>query len=294
MSDQPDDTSAEIDLRRYGRRLAARWWIVALCVVIAVAVSLLRSESGNAPNLSEARAFVSIGQPLSPNGVPIPGSLNANPLYPSTLLAQPTWRDAATEAAGLRRGALAGRVSTPAAGASAARAGTSQQLFVTVRGPFEPDQAAAAANALASRLVEFTSRYQESKITRLTARIAGLTRQVQELTTDSAAIRDRIRSLQDAEGRQDTDRAILLTSLGQTLATTRALQADLQEQLFDNEQQLEATRQIERSQVVDEAVGRRLGGAASGRSGLVVAVVLGLVVGVLLALLSTVVRPLRT
>ena len=294
MSEQPADTPGEIDLQRYVRRLAARWWIVALCVVVAVAVSLLRSESGNAPNLSEARAFVSIGQPLSPNGVPIPGTLNSNPLYPSTLLSQAEWRDAAAEAAGLRRGALAGRVSTQAAGASAARAGTSQQLFVTVRGPFTPEQAAAAANALAERLATFTSGYQRSKIGQLEARIERLTAQVGELTTDSAGIRERIRGLQDGGALAATDRAILLTSLGQTLATTRALQADLQEQLFDSEQQLEATNQIEQSQIVDPAVGRRVGGAASGRSGVVVAAVLGLVVGVLLALLSTVVRPLRS
>ena len=293
MSADPPDTAAELDLARYARRLAARWWIVALCVVAAVGLSLLRQESGNAPNLSEARAFVSIGQPLSPNGVPIPGSLNANPLYPSTLLSQPAWRDAATEAAGLRQGALGGRVSTQAAGASAARAGTSQQLFVTVRGPFTPAQTATAANTLAERLVDHTSRYQRSKIEQLTARGARLTQQVEELTTDSAGIRDRIRELQGGAGSSDTDRAILLTSLGQTLATTRALQADLQEQLFANEQQLEATQQIEQSQIVDAAVGRRVGGAASGRSSVVVAAVLGLVVGVLLALLSTLVRPLR-
>ncbi len=293
MSDGPADTSGELDLGRYARRVAARWWIVALCVALAVGITLLRRESGNAPQLSEARAFVSIGQPLSPNGVPIPGTLTANVLFPTTFLSQAGVRDRAAREAGLEPGSLAGRVSTQAAGAAAARAGTSQQLFVTVRGPFTPEQAGAAANALSRLLVQETSRFQQSKLRLLTGRGDRLRRDIEALARDTTVVRARIARLEGPNRIDDLPRLILLNSLYGQLQANRGLSNGLREQVFDNDLLLASVRQVEQSRIVDEAEGRDVSGAASGSSGVVVATILGLVVGILLALLSTTVRPLR-
>jgi LPS O-antigen subunit length determinant protein (WzzB/FepE family) len=61
VADAPG-TSQEIDLRNYVDRILKRWWIVAICVVLAVVASFTITRTSN-KNQTQATATVYLGQP---------------------------------------------------------------------------------------------------------------------------------------------------------------------------------------------------------------------------------------
>ena len=288
------DTRDEIDLARYGRRLAARWWIVALTVLVAVGIALLREGSGNAPRVSEARALVNIGSPLSPSGVLIPGALQSNPLFASILLRQSDIQNRATAAAGLPTGALRGHISTQAAGAvtAATRAGASQLMYVIVRGDYTPRQAAAAANSLAAALRDATNRYQRATEAALQAQISRLQRRNAELQADTEALRGRVEQIDAQRNLSALDKLAAVTPSLAIIQSNGNVQAQNEQQINQSTLLLQSVNQISQSTVLSAAQGQRLGGGGGG-SGVVAAILVGLIVGVLLALASTLVWPAR-
>ncbi len=291
--DERPDTREEIDLARYGRRVARRWWIVALCVAVAVAVALLRQEAGSGAAVSEGRALVSIGQPLSPTGTLIPGTVASNPLIASTLLNQRAVQDTAAAEAGLRPGSLVGRVSTQVAGGTAAgRTGSGLLMNVIVRGPFEPAEAAAAANALAEALRAETSRFQAAKQRRLEEDIARLERRGRQLERDTQDARVRLQRLTAERGLTGIERLVAQNNLTAAVQYNSTAAEQVQEDLSSRRILLETSRQVEQSRILAAARGSRVDRASS-RSGVVVAALLGLILGVLLALASYLVRPGR-
>jgi hypothetical protein len=109
VSESPEPAD-EIDLRDYARRVAARWWIVAICIAVAVAASYAFTITEDR-RLTRGAAIVYLGQPVSPNGSPIANALSTNPLFAQSYARQSAVRDAAAQTAGLKAGALDGRVS---------------------------------------------------------------------------------------------------------------------------------------------------------------------------------------
>jgi hypothetical protein len=112
MSDVTDapGTEQEIDLRSYVDRILKRWWIVAICVILAVIASFTITRTSN-KNLTQGTATVYLGQPVSPNGSLVPNPLSSNPLYATALAKQRPYQEVAEQAAGLPQGALKGHVS---------------------------------------------------------------------------------------------------------------------------------------------------------------------------------------
>lgn len=291
MADSPD-TSGEIDLRDYAGRVAARWWIVAICIAVAViaASTITRTEDRK---LTRGNAVVYLGQPVSPNGSPIPNPLTTNPLFAQTLGRQAAAQDEAAAAAGLKPGALGGRVSVEFVSTAAGVRGTNIPLAnVIVQGPFTVQQSAAAANAMADFIVAEANRYTNQKVTQVTAARDRVRERQAELAASAATAQEQLTRLDADRGIPAAERAALSGPLIAALQYGGANEALLAESLATLEIQVDYIQNIEAARVITAAKGSKVA-PASRQVSLGVAVLLGAVVGLLLAVLSTLVRPVR-
>jgi uncharacterized protein involved in exopolysaccharide biosynthesis len=75
---EPDlDAEQEIDLGRYGRAVAARWWLPLIGLILGVAIGNIAASRGT--EVYRAQALVYLGQPFTPNGSAQLQSLATNP-----------------------------------------------------------------------------------------------------------------------------------------------------------------------------------------------------------------------
>src|SRR5581483_7163948 len=71
------DAEQEIDVRRYGALLAARWWLLAAGAVAGIVVGYLLALGGG--TVWKAQALMTLGQPYTPSfGAPVQ-SYGTNP-----------------------------------------------------------------------------------------------------------------------------------------------------------------------------------------------------------------------
>src|SRR5262249_3181038 len=155
-----------IDLAGYAHRLVARWWIIAICVVAAVGIAVLQAQGG-AKHTWEGRTLVYLGQPTTPTGQPATNAPATQPLFAQAVVRGQV-AHAAAQAAGLKEGGLAGRVSIQAASGTAATKGTpAPYVNIVVRGPWGAKQVTAASGSLADEVVKEAGAYQADKKDRL-------------------------------------------------------------------------------------------------------------------------------
>jgi hypothetical protein len=279
VADAPG-TEQEIDLRSYVDRILKRWWIVAICVVLAVVASFTLTRTSN-KNLTQGTATVYLGQPVSPNGSLVPNPLSSNPLYATALAKQRPYQETAEEAAGLADGALKGHVSVSLISTAVGVKGIAVPLAqVTVQGPFTPAQSAAAANSMAEQIVAkaIVSRDKlQERIDALAADAAGVAAQLEQLANANLT---------------PAERASLTAPLLGILQYDSNTEALLQEQLPDLQAQVDYIANVEGGSVITPARGAKVA-PTSKQFSVLVAIVLGLIVGILLAILSTVFWPVR-
>jgi hypothetical protein len=291
MTDGPD-TSGELDLRDYALRVAARWWIVAICVIVAViaASTITRTDDRK---LTRGNAVVYLGQPVSPNGSPIPNPLTTNPLFAQTLGRQVAAQNTAAAEAGLKPGALAGRVSVEFVSTAAGVRGTNIPLAnVIVQGPFTTQQSAAAANALAAFIVTEANRYADQKVKQVTAARDRLRERQTELAETAATAQAGLADLDAERGLAAAERAALTAPLIAALQYGGTNEALLAENLATLEIQVDYIENVESARVLTPAKGSKVA-PASRQVSLLAAIVLGTVVGLLLAVISTIAWPVR-
>jgi hypothetical protein len=262
------DAEQELDLGRYGRAVAARWWLPLLGLIAGAAVGYLLALGGSAVYVGQAVVY--LGQPL--------GILGANPVQapntnPSTARAfvnsESVLRRVATEV-GLPVSTLREGVSATPIQGNVPRLGQTPLVQVTVKGP-KPARVAAAANELSDALVDRLSAYSATKIETLE----------EQLAADEAAI-DQVDA---ALGRPDvssTDKLILQLRLAQ-------LQQDRTQatQLLSLARNVEAPRVLTRASAVKST-------ARSRRNSIAVGGLIGLILGVGAALLWEPVTRRRT
>ncbi len=291
VSESPEPAD-EIDLRDYARRVAARWWIVAICIAVAVAASYAFTITEDR-RLTRGAAIVYLGQPVSPNGSPIANALSTNPLFAQSYARQSAVRDSDAQTAGLKAGALDGRVSVEFVSTAAGVCGTNVPLAnVIVQGPFTVQQSAAAANALADAVVLEANRYTDAKAERVTAARDLLRERQAELREAATATQDRLAEIEADQGLSAADRAALTAPLIATLQYNGSTESLLAEELTDLEVQVDYIENVEAARVVTPAKGSRVA-PASRQVSLLAAIALGLAVGLLLAVISTVIWPIR-
>jgi len=285
-------TESEIDLRNYLDRILARWWIVAIVVVLAIIGAFTIQRTQN-KNLTRAVATVYLGQPISPNGSLVPNPLSSNPLFADALAHQATYQDPAAVKAGLQPNALTGQVSVALISTAVGVKGTAVPLAqVIVQGPFTAVQSAAAANALAAAIVAKSNTYTDAKKVEAVAARDRLRTRLEELAKSGSDTQARLDAL-DKAALSPAERSSLTTPLIAMLQYDSNTEAILTDKLPDLETQVDYITNVESASVITPARGAKVA-PTSKQFSLFIALVLGLLVGILAAILSTVFWPVRS
>ena len=118
----PDpDAEREVDLRSVWERIAARWWLPVLGLVLGAVIGFGLALGGG--KVYEAETLVAMGQPFSPNGGAPVQSFLTNARAVSEIVRSEAALEAAARASGLRVRALRGNVTSAIVGASGPGAG---------------------------------------------------------------------------------------------------------------------------------------------------------------------------
>ena len=246
----------EIDVRRYGSAIAARWWLPVLGLIAGAAIGYAVSLGG--ADVWRGTALVYLGQPVTPSGAQVQ-SLSTNPATAGEIGGSTAAQRRVERAAGMSRGGLNGRVSVAAVKGNVSRLGQNPLVRVRVEG--DTRKVAPAATALSREVVKGVSGYADAKI---------------------AVLEDAIEQGEAELVRLDAqlDRAPADASAG-FLVLRRG---ELFDQLVTHKENLALAEEVERSSLVEEAVARKVT-AQSRRNQVVVGAFLGLIVGLAAALL---------
>jgi capsular polysaccharide biosynthesis protein len=268
-------------------------------VVAAVAIVFLHGVSG-ATKQSSAMASVYLGQPFTPGGSSV---LTSTPLSNASISIQyvtaPQQIARAADAAGIDNRSLRKHVSVLSAspsgtgGGKAATGGGPPTITITVEGPWTRTKVQTAANSLAESLISYANRYTDLKARLIAERVKSEQSEMatlREVQTRAHANLDRI----DSSNAAPLDKVASSSPLVSDLSAAATQIGQLTLNLTNDQVTLVATRDIESAQFISRATGRKVS-AATRRSSLVIAAMVGLIVGVGLALaweaLST--RPRR-
>ena len=256
----PDlDAEAEVDLGRYGRAIALRWWLLLVGAVLGAVLGYASTLAG--AHLYRASAVVYLGQPLGALSQTIQ-SLNTNPSAVRTIVTSQGVAEQAARKSGLGPAQIRNNVLVNQVAGSLSKVGQSPLVQITVKGS-QKTKVRLAANALAAIVVDKLSGPARAKIA----------------IFQPGADRDRavIASVEDAlahpQGLSFTDKLLLQTRL-------QNAQADLTQV----SQQLTVARTVEAPKIVTAAASAKTS-VRSHRNSALVGAVIGLIVGAIAALL---------
>jgi uncharacterized protein involved in exopolysaccharide biosynthesis len=268
----PDlDAEAEVDLGRYAARVAARWWLPLLGLLLGAAAGYLLSLGGE--QVYRAQALVYLGQPFAPGGTLRIDTLATSPAAVREIVtAEAAVRRAARESgmrpAQVRQGITVAGMTGPARTAQAAT------VTIGVRGE-GPRRVADAANVLAEEVVRTVSPYVQAKIEALEQQVAAADRELASLT-------ERIDGMLAVANDEDVDEArrLLAATNAGVLETRRATVAQAR---YDRQQLLALAQTVEEPRILQRAVAREVT-ARSTRNVIVVAAAIGFLLGLVAAL----------
>ena len=164
------DAEADVDLGRYARALAARWWLLLAGLVAGAAIGYVLSLGGH--QVYRAEATVYLGQPLGIFGGNQIQSPNTNPSTARAIVKSESVVRQVAASVGMSPSQLRSGVSANAVQGNLAKLGQTPLVAVAVTGP-QPAKVRAAADALARILVSRLSGYSNSKIETLSAQLAS-------------------------------------------------------------------------------------------------------------------------
>jgi uncharacterized protein involved in exopolysaccharide biosynthesis len=265
----------EVDFRRYGGRIAQRWWLPVLGLVAGLALGLVLSLAGG--SVWKATALITLGQPFSPTGSAPVNSFATNPRAVAEIVRSESALKAASRASGMRLGNLRGHVSSAQVGVgTGAGARTAVPLIsLTVQGP-KPAKVERAAATLAKLVVEKTTApYVGTKIQSLKAQQESLGRRIAAQTATVQALTTQVENRSLAP----LDRLALVTQLNGGVQ----LLGQLQDQQSTVGQQLALGQFVESARVIQEPSAAKTS-ARSRRTSMLVAGLIGLILGTLAAL----------
>ena len=277
LPDPDPDAEREVDLRSVWERIAARWWLPVLGLLLGAVIGFALALGGG--KVYEAETLVAMGQPFSPNGGAPVQSFLTNARAVSEIVRSEAALEAAARASGLRVRALRGNVASAIVGASGPGARPTGAPLVTIKVvAAQPGKAEKAADALAKEVIERTSaKYVDTKITAFDDQLASIQEQLNSLVPRIALLEDAV----NEPGLAALDKLVLVSSLDNA-QTRRGQLLDLQS---DVRQQLALAENVEKAQVVEAAAATKTT-ARSGRNGALVGALLGLLVGSIAALLA--------
>jgi hypothetical protein len=271
------DAEQEVDLRSVWDRIAARWWLPVLGVVLGLVGGYLLALGGG--KVYEAETLVAMGQPFSPNGgAPVQAFLT-NPRAVSEIIRSESALRKAANTADLPVRALRGKVSSATVGASGPGARATGAPLVTIKViAAQPRKAERAADALAKEVIARTSaQYVDVKITAFNQQLSSIQDSLNRLAPRITAAEQAV----NEPGLSSIDKLVVLSALDNAQARRGQL-LDLQSNV---QQQLALAEKVEKAQVVEAAAAAKTT-ARSGRNAALVGALIGLLLGCAAALLA--------
>ena len=255
------EAEQEVDLGRYWRAIAARWWLPLVGLLAGAAIGYVISLGGS--ESFKASATLYLGTPYSIGSVPL-SNAQTNPSTVNALIHSEEFVDAAAAAAAtspssIRGGISSKSISTGTGLTAAQRTAANPLVRITVRAS-TGRRATRAANSLARQVVARLSPLAKKKIQYLKDRIANDQRQIDTIQRLSARAGDA------------TLKAVLALNLGDVFADQLSAQ-----------QLLAQAQQVERPAVLAHAAPVKTT-ARSRRNAAVVGGFIGLVLGLIAAL----------
>jgi uncharacterized protein involved in exopolysaccharide biosynthesis len=274
----------EVRLADYAERVARRWYVVVLAIVVTIGLVLLNALGGG--TTFQAQAAVSLGQPLTPGGGSVlQQNILTNPTNASQFVRSERVVDEAAKTAGLPAGALRSRLSVTSSSASTpSKTVGPTTVTITVRGPsqWSRDQLERATTSLGRSLINWANTYQNAKIRLLKGQIASERKQIDtlQLSIDQAK-----RSLHDitSSGISPVDKAAIAAPLISTISNAGSRIDTISSELTSNQLFLTTATTIESAAFVQDPAVRKSSSAGK-KSALIVAAFAGLIIGVVLAL----------
>jgi hypothetical protein len=254
------EAEQEVDLGRYARAVAARWWLPVAGLVVGAIIGYLISLGGS--QVWKASSTVYLGQPYSVIGGTLLQGPQTNPATAGAIVHSEGAIDNAAHAAGMSPGRLRGTISTKSISTGVSSVATNRTsanplLQISVRAA-RARYARLAVNSLADQVVQKLAPFTSEKISGLKKRIAN----------DQAAI-DAARSQSKSGGQLGALLSLQLYPIVEDQITAQQL--------------LTQAQQIERPEVLTRGAPVRVT-ARSRRNDVVVAAFLGLVIGLIAAL----------
>lgn len=263
------EAEQEVDFAKYGRMLAARWWLLAAGLVAGAVVGYLVSLGGT--QVYSATATLYIGQPYTPQGNTPVITPQANPSAVGTVIKAQSVDETVANACHTKVGAFKNGISTQVVASGASTKGVAAAVNPLVQISVQAKKgkiAACAANQLAKEAAKHLGTYSTAKKASLESAVAVDNKGIKAVETAVAS-----------PTVSSTDKLVLQIILRQD-----QLDKTTNEQLL-----LEATN-VESPQVLVSAASHKIT-ARSRRNTVVIAALIGLILGILAALLWERVAP---
>jgi uncharacterized protein involved in exopolysaccharide biosynthesis len=280
---EPDlDAEQEVDLRSVWSRVAARWWLPLLGVVLGFVLGYLLALGGG--QVYRAETLVYLGVPFTPGGGGvIPNSIATNPRIVGEIVRSEAALKAASRASGIPVPKLRGSISTaPVIAAGQGRTATATLYEIALTGTARA-KVERAAEALAARVTRTAGGYVDQKLATLQEQIEN-----DEQELDGINSRFNIAAQEQAAARSDrslpiTERLLIVTSLNSTLTALEQRRSTIQEDLLNARQLVTLATEVEQARIVEPAVAAKTT-ARSTRNAALVGALIGLLLGCAAAL----------
>jgi uncharacterized protein involved in exopolysaccharide biosynthesis len=268
------DAEREVDLARWRRAVVALWWLPVAGLVLGAIAGVLYSFRGGANY--KATALISLGQPTSPGGALVP-TFGTNPRAVSQIVTGAKYQEEAANAADMRPAALRGHISIGQVGTTGAgTTRTAPLISLTVTG-VHGKNIAAAANKLASIVVQqTTASYVNKKIETFQKTLDNVDSQLTGLNKQLVVIDAALK----ASTKLDPFQQLVIVGQ-QNNAETR--QGNLIAQQETLQQQLVFAQKVESANVVEQAAAEKAS-AHSKSASLVIGALIGLILGAIVAI----------
>ena len=266
----------EIDFWRLRDAVLARWWIAVAGLVVGVLIGAVYSVSGG--SVYKATALIAPGQAFSPSGTSTVLTYLTSETAIDQIATSTATLEVASAKAGISVGQLRGHVAVSAVdqGAGASSVTRNAVLVEITVQLSRPKRAEDAANAIAAIVKQVTtSSYVRQSITIYGVRLANYAARLETL-------RQRLRSLNQVLAQpaklQPLDRLVLVSELDQAQA---AQGSTLASQTL-TQQELTLAKNVEQTQVIQQAKAQKSTGR-SRRNSVLVGALIGLILGAIVA-----------
>ena len=271
LPEDPLPAEREIDLARLRDAVLSRWWIAVAGLVVGGLIGAVYSLSGG--SVYTASALIAPGRAFSPSGTEAVLTYLTNETAIDQIATSTATLEVAAAKARVSVGELRGHVTISAAAQTANRPAALVEITVQLSRPKRAEDAANAIAAIVRRVT--SSGYIRQSLSIYGVKLANYAARLETL-------RQRIQSLNQVLAQpaklQPLDRLVLVSELDQAEA---AQGSTLASQTL-TQQELTLAKNVEQTQVIQQAKAQKSTGR-SRRNSVLVGALIGLILGVIIA-----------